>query len=243
MFAFRQGGDEFSIITDSDGYRIHEQEGIYPYLKNEINKLGITISVGMCCAGLYGYDKNGLDTVSKWLTYADKNALYAAKKSGKNTIRIWDNKQKKIVSAFKNYKGTGNRIRKDNNFDYCSLSPGMNYLGKCETDGCKAKNELVCFVKGFDENGFNPLEDNELEVAICPGCKNSFEIKAYHLYQCDCVIKYKMITNNNVQPLKTVKYKPRNENVVTLGKDSNGEFAPDAEYRLLKFWVYPAGTI
>eukprot|EP01084_Bolivina_argentea_P080105 145141_1 len=36
MFAFRQGGDEFSIITDSDGYRIHEQEGIYPYLKNEI---------------------------------------------------------------------------------------------------------------------------------------------------------------------------------------------------------------
>eukprot|EP01084_Bolivina_argentea_P118972 211022_1 len=104
LWAFRQGGDEFSIVTDKGDNGISLQECVYLYLKNEINKLGITISVGMCCGGLGGYrNVNDLDTVSKWLNYADKHALYAAKKSGKNTIRIWDNKQQKIVNGFKDY--------------------------------------------------------------------------------------------------------------------------------------------
>eukprot|EP01084_Bolivina_argentea_P215493 365856_1 len=117
-----------------------------------------------------------------------------------------------------------------NKYHFYTVSKGMNYVGKCETYNCKAYGEPICFARGIDENGFNPIDENMEEIPICPGCKKHFELKSYALYKCDCKIMFK----KKGEKKKKLIYEPRGANVVFLGKKkgSNGsvELAPTAVY-------------
>eukprot|EP01084_Bolivina_argentea_P064138 117012_1 len=128
-----------------------------------------------------------------------------------------------------------------NNYHFWCVNNGINYAGKCSTNNCKAKGEPVIFQRGFDNNGFNPLDEQWEEIPKCPGCKQVFDINSYYLYRCDCVIKFSK--KGGAKKLKTLKYKPRNNQVIILGKDGNGDLAPEAEYQFLKFWVYKQNSL
>eukprot|EP01084_Bolivina_argentea_P065593 119546_1 len=102
IWCFRQGGDEFSIVVKGKEKKIKTQKKFYELLKGDINKLKISISVGMLA---YGRD---YETMDKWLELAD-DALYVAKDvKGKNAVRIFDGcfAKRKVVEGFENiFKG------------------------------------------------------------------------------------------------------------------------------------------
>eukprot|EP01084_Bolivina_argentea_P284192 486955_1 len=101
IWCFRQGGDEFCIIVKGEYGKISTQKGFYELLKREINKISINICVGILAYG--GCEWNTANTVDKWLELADKYALYSAKAvKGKNSFRIYDASQDKVIEKFEN---------------------------------------------------------------------------------------------------------------------------------------------
>eukprot|EP01084_Bolivina_argentea_P114757 204249_1 len=131
----------------------------------------------------------------------------------------------------------------DNPYHFYQVNPGMNYGGVCNIKTCKANGQPVVFSRGFDENGFNPMDENYEEIPKCPGCKKAFELKTYYLYKCDCKIMFSKKGAKGNKEKKTLTYKPRGEDYVILGLDEDGDLSPEAEYFYLKMWVYKPNTL
>lgn len=90
--ACRYGGEEFALILP--GATIQEAAGVCERVRSAIEhkvwrkypKLTVTGSFGVTACGL-----SGLNDAASWIEAADQ-ALYAAKSSGRNQVRIFDNR-------------------------------------------------------------------------------------------------------------------------------------------------------
>eukprot|EP01084_Bolivina_argentea_P116452 206918_1 len=111
VWSFRQGGDEFCMITKGKGYndnklekgQIATQKGFVGEIKEKINRIGINISIGVLCYGNYVATRDS----EKWLDLCD-SALYMAKTvKGKNSLKIYDGGGfygKEIIDSFETIK-------------------------------------------------------------------------------------------------------------------------------------------
>eukprot|EP00485_Elphidium_margaritaceum_P013989 CAMPEP_0202731852 /NCGR_PEP_ID=MMETSP1385-20130828/187359_1 /ASSEMBLY_ACC=CAM_ASM_000861 /TAXON_ID=933848 /ORGANISM="Elphidium margaritaceum" /LENGTH=444 /DNA_ID=CAMNT_0049398155 /DNA_START=21 /DNA_END=1355 /DNA_ORIENTATION=- len=93
VWCFRQGGDEFALVV-KDHEKSRPPIFIYDHLLNEIksNHVPVQISVGVA-QNHRGCGETQFKNSENWLECADQ-ALDAAKKSGKNTVRYWSNESK-----------------------------------------------------------------------------------------------------------------------------------------------------
>eukprot|EP01084_Bolivina_argentea_P047863 88242_1 len=97
VWSFRPGGDEFALIIKGKYGKIKTQKEFVLKLKQEINAIGIGVSIGVLC---YCAIKN----TDEWLNLCDL-ALYKAKSiKGKNGLRIYDGGYKKVVKGFDKIK-------------------------------------------------------------------------------------------------------------------------------------------
>eukprot|EP01084_Bolivina_argentea_P196041 336150_1 len=102
VWTFRQGGDEFCIVTKGKAGEIKTQKYFIEEIKEKINCIGINISIGVLCYGVFIQDS------SKWLDLCD-SVLYSAKGvKGKNSLKIHDGAANgghgKIIDSFENIK-------------------------------------------------------------------------------------------------------------------------------------------
>jgi len=84
-----------------------------------------------------------------------------------------------------------------NDYQFFSVSPGLNYAGHCKEKNCVAgkNNEPIVCHRGFgesirpneDEDGAN-LDKSSFDGIKCPGCKTKFVVDNYYLYSCNAEI-------------------------------------------------------
>jgi diguanylate cyclase len=97
----RTGGEEFSILLpDTDpsgayraGVRLCESVRLHPFTANG-KRLHVTISVGVVSSG-----GSGADTAAINLKERADEALYAAKRGGRDRVRVWNEELATINAA------------------------------------------------------------------------------------------------------------------------------------------------
>eukprot|EP01083_Nonionella_stella_P061650 160605_1 len=133
------------------------------------------------------------------------------------------------------YTGT---VSTENNFHFYSISHGLNYVGKCNNQSCKAFREPVIMPRGFGEN-IRPFEEGVGGKIVCPGCKTGFKLEEFTLFQCDCKVIFKKVKEQT----KTLEFQPRGDKYIDLGKDASGGMSIKAGYESLKFNVWYPGMM
>ncbi|ETO11412.1 ubiquitin [Reticulomyxa filosa] len=117
-----------------------------------------------------------------------------------------------------------------NEFRYWTVSPGLNYGGRCSNEDCKACDERVMASRGFGK--FQPNIDEHVEEVIrCPGCKQTFEPSGFYFYRCNVSITFKKEGEKSLTRMP--KKKVEGENYWELG----GEEHEKAVYNYLEFEV------
>ncbi|ETO09136.1 polyubiquitin [Reticulomyxa filosa] len=93
----------------------------------------------------------------------------------------------------------------NNSLHFYTVSPGLNYAGRCEENTCVAgkNSEWIICNRGFgqirpneDEDGVHADKDKFAGVQ-CPGCKKAFTVDNYFLYNCNSSITFRKKKTRN----------------------------------------------
>ncbi|ETO23644.1 hypothetical protein RFI_13534 [Reticulomyxa filosa] len=99
-------------------------------------------------------------------------------------------------------------------FKYYKVFPGLNYEGTCKNRSCDAYGQKVITERGFGDKIY-PLYEEIEEKINCPGCKQSYEVDCYNLFECRATITY---TLEKSKTKRTDQLEATEDNIVVLGE-------------------------
>ena len=131
------------------------------------------------------------------------------------------------------YTGTAQE-NTDSPYLYYKIAPGLNYCGRCHNSKCDAHLQPVIMHRGFDFK-IEPFNESSQNKIVCPGCKEPFELDEFTLFQCNATVKFK---KTNDKDAKSLKFKPRGNKYIDLGKNGQNGMSVKAGYEMLVFSVH-----
>ncbi|ETO21652.1 hypothetical protein RFI_15551, partial [Reticulomyxa filosa] len=191
-----------------NAYHTSYSEQIMPLLNKNCNNAKKSDDPFLCSV-MGGVNPKQIK-VEKTMTVADVKAII------RDTLDLeWKNNSLKCSGLMESDIRSRQIVKADKSpFKYYKVFPGLNYEGTCKNRSCDAYGQKVITERGFGDKIY-PLYEEIEEKINCPGCKQSYEVDCYNLFECRATITY---TLEKSKTKRTDQLEATEDNIVVLGE-------------------------